>query len=1720
MEPLYNVQFDKVWAIERSRTNFKKTPKSRITYEYVETRLQCLENAWSVFLENHTNIVKTASQSERKTDRYFIDNVFDSAEEFYITYKAELKQLMVSRKEDSDENISEKTSKKEVKLPDLHVPIFSGDYAQWKTFEEMFLALIHNNNNLEDIQRLQYLKSFIAGEAAQLICNIPITAANYKICFDKLCKTYNNKRYQCNSLLERMFTQSNVSENAKSIKSLLSTTSDCRDGLRNLGIDIDASDYLIIYLMTQKLDVGSRKKWEEKMSVYEDLPKFDEFEQFLFSRYKSLEFLDTDFKGKRSINRAHFASSVNTEIICPFCNGNHKIINCKQFAKETFESRSNFVQTQGLCYNCLGSNHSIKYCRQNTTCRICRRRHHSLLHPKLVSNTAVIESSSHEENFIDKVESTEPTELNNIATHFSKELVSTQVLLATALVKAQTRSGANQLLRVLLDQGSQASFISESAVQLLGLKKSANKSVISGVGGDKNSFSSEFVVTVHISSRIDPSCKFGVQAIVLSKITSLMPLEKIPIINWPELKEITLADPEYHTPNKIDILLGADIYSQVLREGLIQGPPGYPVVQNTKFGWILSGQVSTANNIIRCHHVISSFESQADDNALLKQFWEIETVIPNPKVILSEEEQRCEDLFKTTTYRDENGRYVVKIPFRNNNPQCQYGNSKELSLKRFKYLENKFQKNNDLKKRYSEVIHEYIELGHMELVPNNNEKTSPTCYLPHHAVVRDDRLTTKVRVVFDASMKGVNGVSLNDDMMIGPRLQPPLRHILMRWRKHPISICADIVKMYRQVLVAPEHVNFQRILWRDDPNSEIREYRLLRVTFGTASAPYLAVKSLQQVAIDECVNYPEIGKKITNDFYVDDLMSGCQSIEEGIEIHKKLSEVLNKAGFQLQKWVSSNEELHEKISENVKEIEVNNNNRKIKMDEVMKILGIAWDRKTDEFRYTINLPTQQIPITKRRVISDISRIFDPLGWAAPCVVVSKIFIQKLWLSGLGWDDELNEELKVEWQRYRDNLSQISKFKIPRWMNTRLDDLSVELHGFCDASISAYAAVVYTRIIDFNSKVHVNLVTCRTKVAPVKQISVPRLELMGATLLSELIIEVAEVLYIPKKNIYAWTDSTVVLAWLSSHPSRWSTFVGNRVSTILSFLENSHWAHVQTDQNPADIASRGLTALELSSCTLWTQGPSWLAHRFIEFKKPTSIATSMEMRQIKAHFVSDNIQEDTVWSKFSDLQKMVRVIAYCKRVSKWKRTNVKRYEQFLTTDELDEAVNICIKYVQNKEFQDDIIALRTTDMVKYNSKLKPLCPFFDSNGIMRVGGRIELGNSNENFKHPIILPHNNHFTNLIIKDAHLKSLHGGVTLMLSYLRSKYWIVGAKTLVKAFIRNCVICKRYSTSNQTQYMGQLPLSRITPARVFQNSGVDFAGPINIRASKGRGHTSYKGYICLFVCMSTKAIHLEAVSDLTSQGFIACFKRFVARRGHVSDIWSDNGSNFVGASKELSHFVTEERSCVAMEIRQWLGNNGTSWHFIPPRAPNFGGLWEAGIKSTKSHLNRVISDSTLTYEEMSTVLCQIEACLNSRPLSIVLDDPNGAIPLTPGHFLVGEPLMTVPDRNYENANVSSLRRWQITQRMLQTFWRRWSQEYLAYLMQRYKWTKHVQEPNIGDIVLIKEDNLPPAKWLMGKIIDKHPGLDNITRVVTLKCNNSFIKRAVSKLCVLPVAT
>ncbi|XP_011858701.1 PREDICTED: uncharacterized protein LOC105556228 [Vollenhovia emeryi] len=718
--------------------------------------------------------------------------------------------------------------------------------------------------------------------------------------------------------------------------------------------------------------------------------------------------------------------------------------------------------------------------------------------------------------------------------------------------------------------------------------------------------------------------------------------------------------------------------------------------------------------------------------------------------------------------------------------------------------------------------------------------------------------------------------------------------------------------------------------------------------------------------------------------------------------------------------------------------------------------------------------------------------------------------------GSDWDDEIPEEHFDKWRTIYHHLTELNNLELPRWIGTDATATLSEIHGFADASSVAYAAVVYLKTVSKSGKITISLLTAKSKVAPVKPLSIPRLELSAAVLLSRLICFVQCSLRVEISRCVCWTDSTIVLAWLKQHPSQWKTFVANRVSEVQTNVPAASWRHVPTQGNPADCASRGLLGRDLKGFKLWWQGPNWL--RCSPDNWPTNVATAhsdVEMEHKRVVHSAIPLPEWDLIDKFSSWLKLIRVTAYIQRfISRCRGVGTKN--SALTSHEIQRAKVFWLQHVQSTLFSQELNALKNQCQISKKSALLSLHPFLDEDGLLRVGGRLKNAPIPFATRHPIVLA-SHPLVSLLIQHIHIRSLHAGLQLTLATLRREYWVVRARTVVKAILFKCVTCTREKASSPSQLMGDLPVSRVTPpARSFQHCGIDYAGPVVVRTSGGRGVKSKKAYIALFVCLASRAIHLELVGDYTTSAFLDAFSRFCARRGLPESMHSDNGTTFVGADREL------QRAYQAVlrdpNFQNTTASDRITWHFLPPSAPHFGGLWETGVKSVKYHLRRVLKSDTLTFEEFSTLLCRIEACLNSRPLAPIKDTPDDYNTLTPGHFLIGSAVNVSPEPSVLDVNENRLSRWQRVRQLTEGFWCRWQDDYINTLQQRSKWRTLQSPVKVGQFVLLKNSTLPPCKWELGRITQCHTGADGLVRVVTVKTAGSEFKRPIVKICCLPV--
>ncbi|XP_018405479.1 PREDICTED: uncharacterized protein LOC108781862 [Cyphomyrmex costatus] len=1130
-------------------------------------------------------------------------------------------------------------------------------------------------------------------------------------------------------------------------------------------------------------------------------------------------------------------------------------------------------------------------------------------------------------------------------------------------------------------------------------------------------------------------------------------------------------------------------YGQIIRPELIRGNSSSLIAQSTLFGWVISGPVASTSHGHNGRNYHCMIDRDLQD--LLTCFWKQEEIPTSNANVLNPDEAHCEEHFLSTFSRDNSGRYIVRLPLKSS--ATQLGDSESIALRYLSQLRRKFEKRPSYCQLYTDFLKEYQSLGHMTPIEHSQIHDSPSFYLPHHGVWREDSQTTKLRVVFNGSSPSSSGVSLNDILHAGAKLQTNIFDVLLWFRSHKYVFSSDITKMYRQISIHPNDRNLQLILWYNT-HGKVQPYQLTTVTYGLNCAPFLALRVLQQLTVDEGHRFPKAIPALTKGRYVDDIFGGAESIDELREIISQTTQLCMAGGFPLQKWNSNCAELLSSSS-----VTPNDQLNTVKFGSSrVKVLGLCWQPLADTFTF-ITVPSSHRNVTKRLVLSETAQLYDPLGLIAPVTIRAKILIQELWLLRISWDKPLPPDLHYRWLVFKQQLQALSNLNIPRWINISYTALSIQLHGFSDASQLAMAAVVYLRVETPNAGIQINLVCAKTKVAPLKKLTIPRLELNAALMLSRLVSNVRNALALENNSIFLWTDSSVVLTWVSSHPARWKDYVRNRVTIIQEIMPTATWLFVPGKENPADCASRGLSAHDLEQHSLWWSGPLWLSKTPVNWPNmhiASSVNANLEEKsnQILTSYQGSQFTYWELLERYSSLTKLLRITAICKRVaSRFRRLSAKSIKEPLTPAELVQSCYFWIRQVQQSYFPHDITILTRGGNLPKSSPLIRLIPFIDDLGLLRVV-----------------------LTTLVIADAHAKTLHGGTQITLAYIRQHYWILGGRNPVRAFILKCIVCARHRQNRAQQLMGQLPISRVTPSRPFLHTGVDYAGPIMLKTWRGRAAKIYKGYLAIFVCFSTSAVHIEIVTDYSTEAFISAYKRFTARRGICATLNSDCGTNFVGADRELrQRFNTASKEL--QELASILANQGTEWRFIPPAAPHFGGKWEAAVKSTKHHLRRVIGDSTLTYEELSTLVAQIEAVLNSRPLCPLSEDADDYSALTPGHFILGDAPTVIPEPNLIDEPSSRLNRWQLIQQKVERFWKRWRTECLQRYQAISKWHHPSTQIKEGSLVLISDERYPPAKWPLARVIKLHPGDDGLTRVVTVRTATTTFKRPITKICILP---
>ncbi len=1455
-----------------------------------------------------------------------------------------------------------------VKLPKIDVPMFDGELLHWQTFWEQFSISVDKRSDISNTEKLVYLRHALKdGSAKNIIEGLSHSGDQYKEAIDSLKARYDRPRIIHQSHVREIYELPSLRDGSgKELRRFHDTVKQHLRALKAMKEDPTGS--FITALLELKLDKDTMFEWRKASQDNKTTPHYNDLLDFLDLRAQASETSSSELKKRHSSRQANprsatsfAANAQETPANCSLCKTQkHPLYACPLFKVLPHDKMLATVRSTNVCLNCLKPGHISKNCTSSNRCRKCQRPHHTLLHrdPKPPAENK------------EKPEAMAPSTLA-VAPIVCSQSASGNVLLMTFQTLVHAPDGTSVRARGLLDSGSSTSFISERLAQSLQLPLATQHITISGITGMSRGSSLQSVATLEISPLCCSGEKLQVSAIVVPRVTCDLPTQPVHFnTKWSHLNGLHLADPSFGQPSKVDILLGVDIYADVLLHGRRSGPRGTPAAFETKFGWVLTGKTEdlTIPSTAASHHVATT---SGDD--ILRKFWEIEEC-PRVASNYSPEERAVVRHFAENHRRNKDGRFVVPLP---RNPQASpLGESRSPAVRRFLSLERSLHHKNQFDE-FAAVMNEYMDLKHAELVPEEdlNKPLQETFYLPMHAVRKEESTTTKLRVVFDASAKSSTGISLNERLLVGPTVHPPLIDVLLRFRTHRVALTTDISKMYRAVELVPVDRDLHRFVWRNNPKDPLLDYRMTRVTFGVSASSFAANMAVKRNALDHAMEYPLAAKSVDNSFYVDDGLTGADSIQEAVELQCQLQDLFSKGGFHLRKWNSSEQQAIQHLPAELKDTKPTQ--ELPTSDEYTKTLGIQWNALKDCFKLSTPSPTPLETLTKRGLVSDVAKTFDALGWFSPSTIKAKILMQKLWELKVDWDDPVPVDIHCAWLQWRTELHLLSQMTIPRcYFDKESQILSTEIHGFSDASELAYAAVVYVRTTDASNHTHVSLVMSKSKVAPIKRLTIPRLELCGAHLLAQLLHHVRQVLNIPLSHVYAWTDSTIVLNWLDGSPKRFKTYVGNRISTIVDLIPPDKWRHVRSADNPADCASRGLYPSELLNHSLWWNGPTWLKESPSHWpEKPPLSPNQQEIdeREMSLHVLAQTLLPIIPINQFSNFVTLKRITAWILRFIRncLHKNSSERNKAHLTTSELQAAENYWIKVIQSTHFESDLTSLQRKQSLPRSSSLLPLQPFIDDSGVLRVGGRRQLSQtSNYQSRHPAIVHGKHPLTHLMIRDEHLRLLHAGPTLLTASLSRLYHIVGGRQVIRSVTRKCITCRRYTARPKPQMLGQLSLERLTPGSVFDKVGVDYAGPVFLKYGYVRKPTVVKAYICVFVSLSVKAVHLELVTDLTSEAFIACLKRFIARRGLPSLIWSDNGTNFTGAARELKElYQFLKQPSTQNDVNRYLGDKKITWKFIPQHAPHFGGIWEAAVKSMKAHLKRILGDVRLTYEELSTL-------------------------------------------------------------------------------------------------------------------------------------------------------
>ena len=1457
---------------------------------------------------------------------------------------------------------------------------------------------------------------------------------------------------------------------------------------------------------------------------------------------------------------------------CPYCEKSaHPAAKCPNVAKRS--DRLRIIREKRLCFNCLRQNHQARYCSWKSNCFSCDGRHHSSIcewgepwrkepHPSFPSQQQQQQQASRFETPGDSSHSPQspgpspsgytspaaqqsaPTYGNPHVTNFAQSKIhKPHIFLQTAVADVVNPVTQKTIrIRLLFDEGSMHSYVSADLAKFLQLP------IIGEEYCQIQTFGSSVSKTV-LTNTVQLQLKKGDFQFHTNMYTSDYICQPVPNVHLSkdavnELSSINLADPFILSESELPVsmLIGCDIYWQFILPEMFQTNAG-PMAVQSKLGYLLSGPVhftispaylnilTSPVNFISHVALAENFTApnEHEINFKLEQFFKLDSlgILPQEATIMEEFETSVE-------YFPEQKRYRVHLPWKDS-MRIRLPSYRSVAEKRLDSLckkLNKIEKNpeneveSNIIERYQSVIDDQLNKGIIVKVDNddyNDDKCLPDvkCFLPHRCVLKPDSSTSPVRIVLDGSAKykGATGSpSLNDCLMAGPSLIIDLCKLLVQFRLNPVALVCDIEKAYLNLELHPNDQSAVMFLWRKnaDQSEPILTFKFTKVPFGLTSSPFLLMAALNFHFQKFEKSYP-VANKIKDKFYMDDAIISTKSPENAISLHKSANELMALASMNLRKWNSNSPEVREYLMYNSSE----------ELPNHQKVLGLNWDVLCDTLscvvKPVLELARSVCP-SKRNILSVVASIFDPMGILSCFMLQPKQIFQLLCKNKINWDETLPNSIIILWQNWVTSLESLIDLKLERYIfqNILFEEMgpqSIEIHTFCDASLQGYCTVIYLRVKDKLGNFHVKFLMSKSRIAPLKKLTLPRLELLAALLAVRL--TATAIKFLAEFNISQimyYSDSMNVLHWIKAPSKTWGVFIMHRLREIRSLSSESQWFYVPSSSNPADVATRYNVVINSQLRALWFDGPDFIRND-IELNVPeidvsiTPECILTEEKQIHCvNLITEqcktpNISNCIDINKYSSYRKLINVTFHVlKAVKLFKKS------EFDFAELKSNAEVLWIQAIQLSYFPVECKYASRNANVKIPACEKTVTPvikqlglFMDENCILRCRTRLSQHTGLKyDTKYPIYLPKKCYFTKLIILDRHINLFHSGVSHTLNQIRQEYWIPTGRREVRNVLSGCLTCLKLKASPYISPIAPpLPQFRLSEETPFSYVFVDFMGPIYVKCYDVK--KPLKSYVAVFTCAVTRGVKLEIVTNLTVSSFLLALRRFVSACGKPKLIVSDNARTFKSTAKELAVLLSPkviQKFCLAHRI---------TWRFNVPLAPWWGGAVERIVGLVKNALRSTMSRALLTYEEVHTTLAEVEICLNSRPLNFVSDELNENTAITPSTLMRGSPMSCFPPISLVDAETIpresqfSSKRLKYLERLQNDFWTRFSKEYLNYLSEAHFVARNrggtpSKFPEIDDIVLLKENNKPRYTWKLGRVINTHPGRDGAIRSIEIR--------------------